>query len=330
VSAAADGTVNVLSLLVEAHGPNIEVTGNSNVQYCCNSVSSYITFISPLFFVKVAEVSNFSIRVVQKKEKGGNDMSLPSPTSIHLYNRGSQRGVGIYIGDSYCRFSIFQLNGTMTGRAAVTAHEESIEGEKTGLLSTTDNYECGPGEEGGVGRMSRIGQVMALPVGKAVMLLHIARLYVPPRICHGSNEVISEAVFDLTSMTYLLASTRSGALLTFNTKTKDERGKDMRCSLMRMVPGKGHSLEGEDGVLPRKLVSLKGYLMSVETSGSSESCFLTLLNTSEIKKHRESSLLVTEEVAAQCMGKSLSISSSPKNLRYVFCILRMFLSIFMF
>jgi len=297
VSAAADGTVNVLSMMIEGNGASVVVTA--------------------------AEVSNFNIRVVPKKEKSDGtsppSTGLPRPTTMHIYNRGSQRGVGIYIGDSYCRFSIFQLNGTVVGRTAVTALPESFESERTGLVNTRDHYECGPGEERGVGHMARIGQVMALPVGKAIILFHIARLYVPPRVCHGSDEIITEAVFDLTSMTYLLASTSSGALLTFNTKTKDERGKETRCSLMRMVPGSAPS-EDEAGwlVVPRKLASLKGYVLGVETVASSpdvDSCRLTVLNTSSIKQHREASLLVSEEVAAQCWGKSQSISMSPKNLR---------------
>ena len=134
-----------------------------------------------------------------------------------------------------------------------------------------------------------IDQVMAIPVGKAIMLFHIARLYMPPRACLGSSEDISEAAFDLTSLTFLLATTRSGALLTFNTKTKDERNKDTRCSLMRMVPGGGGGGQREEAH-GKQLVSLKGYMLSVGAEPGEEgldSCHVSILNTSDIKRHRE-------------------------------------------
>lgn len=67
----------------------------------------------------VAEVSNFNIRITQpeseseqqqqeqeqEQEQGGSAAlppRLPHPTSMHLYNRGSQRGMGIYIGRRVC------------------------------------------------------------------------------------------------------------------------------------------------------------------------------------------------------------------------------------
>lgn len=145
---------------------------------------------------------------------------------------------------------------------------------------------------------------MAIPVGKAILLFHIARLYMPPRVCLGSSEVIREAAFDLTSLTFLLATTRSGALLTFNTKAKDERGKDTRCSLMRVVPGQQEQqqLEAQSkGTEGQQLVSLKGYILNVGTSSSRsgtgsgaeslseglDSCYVSILNTSDIKHHRE-------------------------------------------
>jgi hypothetical protein len=84
-------------------------------------------------------------------------------------------------------------------------------------------------------------------------------------------------------------------VLTFNTRTKAERGKDARCSLMRLVPGSGGEGEGEEegeGGARKKLASLKGYVLSVGASArgggaSDSSCRLSILNTSDIKQHRE-------------------------------------------
>ena len=65
-------------------------------------------------------------------------------------------------GDSLCRFSSFSGNGTLTGRVALT-------GERDGYAAAVDREraagrhveegQCSPRDHGGVGRMTRIGQV---------------------------------------------------------------------------------------------------------------------------------------------------------------------------
>ena len=125
---------------------------------------------------------------------------------------------------------------------------------------------------------------MAIPVGKTIMLLHIARLYLPPRVCHGSNEQILEAGFDLRSMTYLFASTASGDLLTFNTKSKDETGKETRCILSRRVPGQ----EASGKRANKRLHSLMGYFLEVQTNDTiAGGCGLSIFNTTSIKQNKE-------------------------------------------
>ena len=50
----------------------------------------------------VAQVSHFNIRIAESQQDASAPphRPLPHPTSMHLYNRGSQRGMGIYIGKS--------------------------------------------------------------------------------------------------------------------------------------------------------------------------------------------------------------------------------------
>ena len=57
-----------------------------------------------------------------------------------------------------------------------------------------DISSCGPREHDGVGKMTRIGQVMAVPVGHSVLMLHISRLNVIPRVCTGGNERITQVL----------------------------------------------------------------------------------------------------------------------------------------
>ena len=85
------------------------------------------------------------------------------PTAIHLYYRGTQRGLGIYIGDSFCRFSSYSINGTLAGRVSASADRDAY----TTIEQLSDDKKrdpssisyCSPREVGGVGKMSRIGQV---------------------------------------------------------------------------------------------------------------------------------------------------------------------------
>jgi hypothetical protein len=42
--------------------------------------------------------------------------------------------------------------------------------------------------------MTRIGQVIAAPVGHSVLMLHISRLNVVPRVCTGGSERITQVV----------------------------------------------------------------------------------------------------------------------------------------
>lgn len=106
----------------------------------------------------------FSLR--DSNSVGNEDANLPQvfPTAIHLYYRGIQRGLGIYIGDSFCRFSSFSLNGTLAGRVSASADRDSY----TTIEQLSDERKrdangisyCSAREVGGVGKMSRIGQVI--------------------------------------------------------------------------------------------------------------------------------------------------------------------------
>jgi hypothetical protein len=66
-------------------------------------------------------------------------------------------------GDSACHFSSFSANGTLTGRLALTGERDGYaaavdqaEGEG---LGGTEQGQCSPRDRGGLGRMTRIGQV---------------------------------------------------------------------------------------------------------------------------------------------------------------------------
>mmetsp|Transcript_9635 Transcript_9635/g.14504 ORF Transcript_9635/g.14504 Transcript_9635/m.14504 type:complete len:638 (-) Transcript_9635:41-1954(-) len=232
-------------------------------------------------------------------------------TAMHLYYRGSQRGLGIYIGDSMCRFSGFSYNGTLLGRTGVSGEREGIH---TG---------CTPRERGGIGRMTRIGQIMAVPVGHAVVMLHIARLYVPPRICLGGSERIVQATIDLKSMTYVLAKTESGSLLTFNTKVQSGRNNEYHCELTRVQTAQKLTHRGEEAEYlsalqnPNTLVSLRGAMITA--SG----CTMTLFNTSELKRSRTAAMVIASEVPGECsnisgfntMVSSMWLDVTPRYLR---------------
>ena len=127
---------------------------------------------------------------------------------------------------------------------------------------------------------------MAVPIGNSVALLHIARLHIPPRFCKGVDENIIEVAFDVGSMSYLMAVTRSGGVLTFNTKARDNKNKEARCILMRATPGFEKERPQGSVLLQRSVASLRGYVVTAGATASS-GCQLSILNTSSIKKQRE-------------------------------------------
>lgn len=97
-------------------------------------------------------------------------------------------------GDSFCRFSSYSINGTLSGRVSASAERDSFTTiEKLSVENRKDPHDvsyCGPREHDGVGKMSRIGQVIAAPIGHSVIVMHISRLNVIPRICTGGSERI--------------------------------------------------------------------------------------------------------------------------------------------
>lgn len=122
--------------------------------------------------------------------------SLPYGTTANIYHGGSSRGVNIYIGDSVGRLLQYHLNGTLSQWLAV------------------DHYRP-------LGHMSRIGQVLTIPVGNTVLLYHIMRLGVRPRVCLGGTEDFTEVIIDSKALTHSVAVGTSGALYSFNTKFQE-------------------------------------------------------------------------------------------------------------
>jgi hypothetical protein len=84
-------------------------------------------------------------------------------------------------------------------------------------------------------------------------------------------------------MSYVLAKTASGALLTFNTKAQTGRNSELFCELVRVqqpavAPADSPQLFGSQ--IPSTLVSLRGALIG------SSGCSLSVINTTDIKKSR--------------------------------------------
>jgi hypothetical protein len=97
-------------------------------------------------------------------------------------------------GDSYCRFSSYSINGTLGGRVSASAERDLYTSpqhlSENKRIDPNEVSYCGPREQDGVGRMARIGQVIAAPVGHAVLIMHISRLNIVPRVCTGGSEKI--------------------------------------------------------------------------------------------------------------------------------------------
>lgn len=66
-------------------------------------------------------------------------------------------------GDSACHFSSFSANGTLTGRVALTGERDgyvaAVDRAAGEGLGDTEVGQCSPRDRGGIGRMTRIGQV---------------------------------------------------------------------------------------------------------------------------------------------------------------------------
>jgi hypothetical protein len=85
-------------------------------------------------------------------------------------------------------------------------------------------------------------------------------------------------------MSYVLAKTTSGAMLTFNTKAQTGRNSELFCELVRVQQPAVISADSPQPTarsqIPSTLVSLRGAMIGA--SG----CSLSVINTTEIKKSR--------------------------------------------
>jgi hypothetical protein len=109
-------------------------------------------------------------------------------------------------------------------------------------------------------------------------------------------------------MSYVLAKTTSGAMLTFNTKAQTGRNSELFCELVRVqqpaVPSTDSPQSTPLSQIPSTLVSLRGAMIGA--SG----CSLSVINTTEIKKSRFVSRPLCSPVPHSSQGTNVVASQT--------------------